>query len=186
MRNPKYYLVWTIRTLQLKSTAFYWLLVIPATDFLISIFECDDEGLHFLDKSLVCWQGTHAFYCALYSFGLLLFISVTFLISLLYTEARPYHIDALSRLDINQEIYITIYRIILVAVSHYTSTQNYHWLVLALHLAMSAHFIKDYLKYLPYYYGPISVLFGGCCIGYLWVTLNAILVKALEGMEYRG
>jgi len=51
---------------------------------------------------------------------------------------------------------------------------------------MSAHFIKDYLKFLPYYYKEISTLYGACCIGYFWVTINAILVKALEGIDYRG
>lgn len=130
----------------------FWLFVIPATDFFISIFECDENGLHFVDKSLVCWSAKHSFYCALYSFGIILFTIISFIVSLLFTESRPYHTDALTRLDTNFEVYLTIYRIILTVVSHYTSTQNYHWLVLALHFLMSAHFIKDYLKYLPFYY----------------------------------
>lgn len=70
--------------------------------------------------------------------------------------------------------------------SHYTATEDFHWLVLAMHFFMSVHFIKDYLKYLPYYYSEISVLFGVCCFGYLWITANAVLTKALEKVDYMG
>jgi len=139
-----------------------------------------------MDESLQCWSGIHAFYCALYSVGLFLFLIIACLVSLLFNDARPYHLDALTRLDINQEIYITVYRVILTVVSHYTTTQSYQWIILALHFLMSAHFLKDYYKYLHYYYAEISTLFGACCLGYLWVTINAILVQALQSMAYTG
>lgn len=184
LRNPGYFSAAPFRVLRHHSVVLYWLLVIPSTDFFISIFQCDSRGYHFVDKSLQCWQGMHAFYCALYSVGLLLFLVGACLVSLLFNESRPYHLDALTRLDINQEIYITLYRVILTAVSHYTTTSNFQWITLALHLLMSAHFLKDYYKYLHYYFAEISTLFGACCLGYLWVTVNAILAQALQGMAY--
>jgi len=60
--------------------------------------------------------------CGIYSLGLVLFFVISIIISLLFTESRPYHTDALTRLDTNSEMYLTIYRIILTVVSHYTST----------------------------------------------------------------
>jgi len=32
----------------------------------------------------------------------------------------------------------------------------------------------------------VSTLFGAGCLSYIWITVNVILVKALEGTEYKG
>lgn len=52
LRNKKYYMNFAIKQLSVLSTTFLWFFVIPATDFFISVFECDSNGYHFLDKSL--------------------------------------------------------------------------------------------------------------------------------------
>ena len=79
-----------------------------------------------------------------------------------------------------------MYRVILTVVSHYTTNNNYHWLVLALHFLVCCHLIKNFQKFIPYYYPEVSTVYGACCLGYLWVIANSILVKALEFIDYRG
>jgi hypothetical protein len=121
-------------------------LLIPTFDFFISIFECDaSTGKHKILTSLTCWSALHACYCAIFSVGLVLFLSITVLISLLNNESRPSNTDSLTRLDTNQEVYLTVYRIILVVVSHYTADyQTYQWLTLILHAIISIHLQKNY------------------------------------------
>ena len=136
----------SIRIIQLFHCYIFWVLLIPTFDFFISIFECDaNTGKHKILKSLTCWSATHACYCALFSVGLVLFLSVSVLISLLHNESRPSSTDALTRLDTNQEVYLTVYRIILVVVSHYTADyQTYQWLTLILHAIISIHLQNNY------------------------------------------
>lgn len=124
----------------------FWVLLIPAVDFFISIFECDAKtGYHLYDTDLMCWGGTHAFYCALFSVALFLYIGVTFVIALFYNESRPSHTDTLTRLDTNQEVYLVVYRIILVVVSHYTAEYStFQWLTLTLHVLICVHLVKNY------------------------------------------
>lgn len=165
--------------LQRLSTLYFWILVIPVTDFFISVYECED-GVQAIDTTLECWGTKHAFLIAIFSLGLLLFFIISIAISLLFNEARPYHTDALTRLDTNLEVYLTVYRIILTVVSHYTTKNNYHWIVLALHFLVCCHLINNYQKYLPYYISVVSSVYGACCLGYMWVILNSVLIKALE------
>jgi len=43
-----------------------------------------------------------------------------------------------------------------------------------------------YLKYLPYYNAKTSVLFGSGWMAYFWISINILLVKALENVDYEG
>jgi hypothetical protein len=129
--------------LQNLSMAFQWVLVIPITDFFISIYECDANGDLIMDSTFKCWTGNHALYCALFSVGLLLYCLIIFIISFLFTESRPYYTDSLRLQDNNEEVYLALYRIVLTVVSHYTTGSKYQWLILALHLLMSAHLLKN-------------------------------------------
>lgn len=131
----------SIRLLQFFHCLLFWVFLIPTFDFFISIFECDQTtGKHKILLSLTCWSVTHACYCTIFSIGLVLFLSITILISLLHNESRPSSTDVLTRLDTNQEVYLTVYRIILVVVSHYTADyQTYQWLTLILHAIISIH-----------------------------------------------
>jgi hypothetical protein len=184
-RYPKLFL--SIKLLQILSTLMFWVLLIPAVDFFISIFECSpDTGLHLYDPQLVCWGGTHSFYCALFSVALVLFIFVTSVIALFYNESRPSHTDMLTRLDTNQEVYLVVYRIILVVVSHYTADYStFQWLTLALHVIICTHLVKNYQHFLPYYNDFVSKTYGAGCLGYAWLVGNAILIKALESDKVR-
>jgi hypothetical protein len=43
-----------------------------------------------------------------------------------------------------------------------------------------------YLKYLPYYNKTTSILFGSGWFIYFWISLNVLLLKALETVDYEG
>ena len=125
---------------------YYWVFLIPTIDFFISIYQCDSAtGYHKIDTSLKCWNAEHAFFCALFSIGLILNITLAVIIALLFNESRPSHTDSLTRLDTNQELYLAILRIVLVVVSHFTAEfPSFHWLTLALHGFVCFNLVRAY------------------------------------------
>ena len=97
-KEPQLYLV--LKILQFASSLIFWVLLIPSVDFFISIYECDNvSGYHKIVTSMQCWTGNHAFYCALFSLGLVGFLGIAFTVSLLCNESCPTHTDALTRFD---------------------------------------------------------------------------------------
>ena len=179
----------TLRLLQLFHMLFFWVLLIPTIDFFISIFECNPTtGMHKLIPSLQCWSPFHSFYCAIFSVGLFLFFTLSILISLLSHESRSSHTNALTRLETNQEVYLTVYRVVLVVASHYTADQGtYQWLTLTLHALISLHLYKNYQVNINYYDRTVSTTYGAGCLGYVWLVGNSIIIKAFEGvLAYQG
>ena len=61
-----------------------------------------------------------------------------------------------------------------------------HRLIIIIHILGSLNFVKMYLQYLPYYNSRTSVLFGSGWLIYLWLSLNILLTKALETVDYQG
>jgi hypothetical protein len=155
----------------------------PIIEVFISIFSCKD-GVHIVDHNMDCWSGIHIFYCILFSICLIGYFMIFLLISFLYNESRPYHTDAFTRLDTNFETYMTLYKILITIVGHFLYSQNLHWLIITIHILGSINFCKMYLKYLPYYNSRTSVLFGSFWFAYLWISLNVLLTKALDSVEY--
>ena len=48
---------------------------------------------------------------------------------------------------------------------------------MALHFILGSYLLKDYFKYLPYYDTFICTFYGACIFGYMWVTVNCLIVK---------
>jgi len=118
IKIDKFYFTLPIKLLRYSSSFIFWVLIQPIVEIFISIFQCED-GLHQIDKGIVCWEGIHIFYCILFSFCLLLYIAISLMISFFYNESRPYHTDAFARLDTNFETYITVYRIAVTIIGHF-------------------------------------------------------------------
>ncbi len=184
VRIRKFYFLFPVQLLRRLSLVFYYLLLVPIVDFVVSLYECENDTHVIAD--MACWTGVHIAYCVLFSLGLALFLCTIFAIAFFYNESRPFHTDSLSRLDINFEIYLVVYRILLTAVSHFAQSERYRWPYLALHFAISLHLLKIYHKYVPYYNKTISTLVGACCIAYLWVIANVVLIQAADTIDYRG
>jgi hypothetical protein len=139
-----------------------------------------------VDHTLKCLSGMHIFYCILFSISLILYIVIFLLISFFYNESRPYHTDAFSRLDANFETYMTLYRIAVTIIGHFLFQYNMQWLIIAIHICGSMMFCNMYLKYLPYYNSVTSILFGSGWLIYFWLSINVLLLKALETVDYEG
>jgi hypothetical protein len=159
--------------------------MLPITEVFISIFSCDN-GRHVVSTSMQCWDAMHIFYCILFSVCLLIYFGIFFLIAFFYNESRPYHTDAFARLDTNFETFTSLYRVIVIILGHFLTSAKLQWLIIAIHICGSINFCKMYLKYLPYYNSKTSVLFGSGWFIYFWISINVLLTKALETVNYEG
>ena len=118
IKIDKFYFILPIKVLGYTSIFIYWIFMMPIIEIFAAIFSCEN-GLHVIDSTLVCWSGIHIFYCILFSISLVGYFVVFILVSFFYNESRPYHTDALARLDTNFETYITLYKILITIVGHF-------------------------------------------------------------------
>ena len=61
-----------------------------------------------------------------------------------------------------------------------------HWVLIVIHVLSAANFVNMYRKYLPFYNKITSTLFGAGWFAYLWLSINVLIIKALEGVKYQG
>ncbi len=181
----KFYFNFPVKLLGNMSSLLIWVLAGPITETMVSVFNCQD-GFHVAMKSVQCWSGPHLFYCFFCVFSLLLFAVVAVLAALLYNESRSTSVDSLSRLDTNMELYLLLYRVVLAAVSVYSTSSALRWILAAVHLLGSFNFVKLYFKYLPFYNAHVSVVYGSCVCAYLWVSFNLMISMVLESLDYTG
>ena len=187
IRIQKFYFNFPVKLLQYLSSFVFWIMLQPIVEIFISIYSCDSDGYHKVDATLKCWSsGLHIYYIILFTISLLLYIVIAILVSFFYNESRPYYTDALARLDCNFELYLTLYRVFVSIIGHFFTHYDLQWVLVGMHLLGSANFCKMYLKYLPYYNVNTSVIFGAGWFSYFWISLNLLLTKALENVQYEG
>jgi hypothetical protein len=155
--------------------------MMPIFETYIAIFDCETGSTHRIDTGLECWGGLHIFLCVLFTITLAGYLAIFMLISLFFNESRPNHTNALRRLDLNLELYIVIFKFIIVILTHFLRKDTWQWLLIVAHLVFSSYFSHVWFKYLPYYNIATSVIFGACWINYFWISANLLLLKALEG-----
>jgi hypothetical protein len=183
IKIEKFFFIFPIKLIRYFSSFIFWILIIPFIQVFASIFSCNN-GYHSVVTSLECWTGIHIFYCILFTISVIGYVIVFILIAFFYNESRPYHTDAFARLDTNFETYLTLYKILITVVGHFLYASSLHWLIIAVHIIGSFSFCKMYLKYLPYYNSFTSIFFGSGFLIYFWISLNVLLTKALESVNY--
>ena len=174
-----YFVFFSLIFLRNLSTLFFWILLSPIVELFVSSFRCSD-GNHIIDTSLTCWSGLHIFYCTFFTLGLVLFVFIGFLISLLYNESRSVSTDGLARLDVNLEPYFFGYRVLVAILGVFISSTSASWVLLALHLIGSFYFLSLYVIRIPYYNPIISVTYGICMAAYFWISLIFCLLAVLN------
>ena len=117
----------------------------------------------------------------MFSVALAGYLAIFVLISFFYNESRPNHTDALRRLDLNLELYLVMFILLIVILTHFLRKDTWQWVLIVAHLLFSSYFSHIWFKYLPYYNIATSVIFGACWINYFWISANLLLLKALEG-----
>ena len=108
-----------VQLLSFLSTVLFWVFMMPIFETYIAIFDCETGGTHRIDTALECLGGLHIFLSVLFTMTLAGYLALFVLISLLFNESRHNHTNALRRLDLNLELYIVIFKFIIVILTHF-------------------------------------------------------------------
>eukprot|EP01022_Parablepharisma_sp_SALTPOND_P016263 TRINITY_DN2359_c0_g1_i1.p1 TRINITY_DN2359_c0_g1~~TRINITY_DN2359_c0_g1_i1.p1 ORF type:complete len:1978 (-),score=184.73 TRINITY_DN2359_c0_g1_i1:941-6763(-) len=193
----KLYFILPIELACLYGECLIWIFIIPVCEVYVSIFFCNSDGTVQLLPAMKCWSTEHSIHTAFVTAGLVLHVCAALIVALYFNESRPYVAtsgeDGLTRLDTNGEVYYCAYRILISLLGQWLIEKELNWVLLLAHFIYAVTLAYNYYRYVPYYNGTISAVYGGCIILHLWQIVNILLYNALggdaEGSEdrkYRG
>lgn len=180
LNNRKHYSSPVVLLLRVMITLMFWIFYLPFFESFISIVRCNADGTHYLDGSLVCFQGLHIFFFVVCMIFLAVLFSINLIFAMLYNETQPVQEDALSRMETNFEVSLIFYRSLVGAFSAFCQSQTCNWILIAVYILSGAVMCFQYYKQVPYYNNFVSVFCGTILFSYLWVSLNALLMMFLQ------
>lgn len=178
LKNRKHYVEQVVRLLRIMILLLFWVFFMPFYESFISIISCTD-GVHYLDKSITCYEGLHIFYVVLCFIFLVLLFTLNIITALLYNETQPVQEDCLSRLESSFEVALVIYRAIVATFSSFCGSIVCSWVLISVYVLAGTMLCYTYFKQIPYYNPFVSVFCGSLIYVYTWISLNALLMKLL-------
>jgi hypothetical protein len=85
--------------------------------------------------------------------------------------------DCLSRLNQSFEVVMYFYRIFLVTLSFLCNDIFCSWILIVACLLTGLFLVYRYFLWVPYYNRFVSIFFGTVVCTYLWITINAVIMK---------
>lgn len=137
LKNRKYYTENVVRLLRYMILLMYWVFFMPFYEAFISILNCED-GYHYIDKSIECFQGLHIFYIVLCIIFLILLFSISLIIAMLFNETQPVQEDCLSRLESSFEVALVIYRSIVATFTNFCDSEICSWILISVFIIAGA------------------------------------------------
>lgn len=180
LKNRKYYTENVVRLLRYMILLMYWVFYMPFYEAFISILNCSDDGYHYIDKSIECYQGLHIFYIVLCVIFLILLFSISLIIAMLFNETQPVQEDCLSRLESSFEVALVIYRSLISTFTNFCDSEICSWIIISVFIIASGMLCFQYYKQIPYYNSFVSVFCGSLIFVYFWISVNAMLMKLLD------
>ena len=157
-----------------------WVFYLPFFESFISIIKCNDENFHYLDNSLKCFEGIHIFLFVICMIFLAILFVINILVAFFYNETQPVKEDSLSRLESNFELAFIIYRSLVGAIAGFCNSGICSWVLIILYIVAGAFLCYQYYNQIPYYNSFVSIFCGSLIFSYLWIALNALLMKFLN------
>jgi len=63
-----------------------WVFYLPFFESFISIINCNEDGTHYMDSSMTCFQGIHIFFFVLCLIFLAILFSISIVVAMLFNE----------------------------------------------------------------------------------------------------
>lgn len=143
--GQKTYLESIVNFLRYQIVLLYWVFYLPFYESFISILYCTD-GVHYIDKTLTCYQGIHIFYLIVCIIFLVLLFAIGLIIAGLYNETQPVQEDCLSRLESSFEVALVIYKSVVATFSIFCNSQACSWILITFYIIASIVICYQYYK----------------------------------------
>eukprot|EP00826_Nyctotherus_ovalis_P040318 TRINITY_DN3965_c0_g1_i3.p1 TRINITY_DN3965_c0_g1~~TRINITY_DN3965_c0_g1_i3.p1 ORF type:complete len:487 (-),score=83.17 TRINITY_DN3965_c0_g1_i3:234-1694(-) len=160
---------------------YYWLFYGPSLEILLSVNLCTVEGVNIMGDTIECYGVGHVFCIVLADIFTVLSIGIVIIIAVPSQKVHSSANDFLAQLENPLRIELVFYRTFVFAMTvlEYDYAAVF-WLKYAVMFALSAFFVVQYFKYLPYYDYFVSLLFGYFCSLQLWVLFCSLLTFVME------
>lgn len=86
LQNRKLYVEQVVRLLRIMIILLSWIFYLPFFEIFLSIMKCNDDGHHYLDSSLTCFQGIHIFFFVVCITFLVILFVVSVVVAMLFNE----------------------------------------------------------------------------------------------------
>ena len=88
LQKRKYYSEGIVKLLRVMIILLNWVFYMPFFESFLSITLCNN-GIHYIDTSLVCWEGVHIFILVFAMIFLIILFVNNIIIGMLYNETQP-------------------------------------------------------------------------------------------------
>ena len=85
LQHKDFYIENVVRLLRIMVLLLNWVFFLPFYESFISILQCNN-GIHYLDQSVQCFQGIHFFYVVICVIFLIILVSISIIVAMLYNE----------------------------------------------------------------------------------------------------
>ena len=89
LQNRKHYVEQVVKLLRIMIILMSWIFYLPFFEIFLSIIKCNDDGTHYLDRSMTCFQGLHIFIFVVCIIFLVILFSISIVVAMLFNETQP-------------------------------------------------------------------------------------------------
>ncbi len=150
----------------------YWAGMVPVTELLMSICQCDSDGKHFIMNDVVCWSTFHIAAVAVLAVIAFFWVLIMLLATASLNYTQHYRHDPFSHYPWNFEIVYAIFRPILVMNVRFVHAGTLH---ITLAVLMALYLLSLRWRIYPYYNPKVAFAFGAGIVCMIASTLAAIL-----------
>lgn len=140
----------------------YWVLLIPITEFFLSLFRCNSSGNNVANPMLICWSINHYIHISCTVVPLISWFCILAFITLQNSFPHHHEFNPFAHYPWNFEVIYTICRVIfLINAWPLFSGQLCAYIAGALCFLASIYFISLIWDIFPYYNSTVSLYFSG-------------------------
>jgi hypothetical protein len=133
-----------------------------------------------------CWQGAHIIHACFAVIVSIIFILISFVVSLTYFESRSTSNDLAAKVTSRADVFIVIMKTILLYIFSFLAKEAYHWFIIAVLIIVSFIAYFNYRTNWPYFNDRMNIFFCALTGLFLWANLVLFLAKMLENTDFSG
>jgi len=137
LQHRKLYVEQVVKLLRIMIILMSWIFYLPFFEVFLSIIKCNENGTHYLDSSMVCFQGLHIFFFVVCIIFLVILFSISIVVAMLFNETQPVQEDVLSRMESSFEVGLVIYRSLVGAFAGFCNGETCSWVLITVYILAS-------------------------------------------------
>lgn len=144
------------------------------------------NGYMTLYPTTQCWAGTHIIHATFAILISIIFVLISFGVTLTYFESRSTSNDLAAKVTSRADVFIVAMKILLIYIFAFLSAPTYQWFIIVVLIILSYIAYHTYRVNLPYFNDRMNVFFCALTGIFFWANLVLFLAKVLEFTNFSG